>query len=73
MHNIGFKAVQMGNIRRWCVFMTIVYIILFMFILKLYLKAILWYSLIKIERLRGSNKKLYDIKCIISALLAETT
>ena len=69
MHNIGFKAVQRWYIRGWGVSKQVVCLILTISILKLYLKAI---CLMKFDRnwkrLRGSYKKLYDIKRIILVL-----
>ena len=40
MHNIGFKGAQKWYIRGWGVSKTVMCLILTMFILKLYLKAI---------------------------------
>ena len=39
-HTIGFKAVQRWCIRGWGVSMTVVCLILAVFVVKLYLKAI---------------------------------
>ena len=67
-HTIGFKAVRRWYIRGWGVSKRVVCLTLTIYILKLYLKAICWWSLIEIEKLRGSYKKLYDITCVIFAL-----